>query len=133
MVRLLPGDLSISDDVIAEPAGDWPESPDGYGSWEATGTGMIWNWTTPDQSGVYQAVLDDSILYQVAVTTPAAESDLKSLESGTLDTQGTSNQRIGFRNVRDSGDDKDRLWNWLLVACLLGLVLEVCVLRVFQT
>lgn len=133
LVKLLPDDLSIEDDVIAGPTSDWAEIAEGYGNWEATGSGMIWNWPRPDQRGVYQAALNNRVIYQVAVTTPAAESDLKSLNATVLDVEGKSDQRIGFRNVRDGGDNKDRLWNWLLVACVIGLVLEVCTLRVFQT
>lgn len=133
MVRRLPGNLSIEDEVIAGPAEDWAEIAEGYGNWEATGSGMIWNWPEPDQLGVYQAVLRDQVIFKVAVTTPASESDLKTLDATALDAVGKSERRIGFRNVRDGVDDKDRLWNWLLVACVLGLVGEVCTLRVFQT
>ena len=133
LVRLLPADLSITDNVIAGPSDDWAEIAEGYGSWEATGTGMIWNWSDPSEKGVYEATLEDSVIFKVAITTPASESDLKSLDAGVLDAKGTSDRQIGFRNVRDSGDDKDRLWNWLLVACVLGLVGEVCALRIFQT
>ena len=133
MVRLLPSELSIEDDVIAGPADDWAEIAEGYGNWEATGTGVIWNWVTPDQEGVYQADLDGRVIYKVAITAPASESNLISLDQGSLDLQGQSDQRIGFRDARDGGDNKDRLWNWLLVACAIGLILEVCTLRVFQT
>ncbi|MCA9138493.1 MAG: BatA and WFA domain-containing protein [Planctomycetales bacterium] len=133
LVKLLPEDLSIEDDVIAGPTNDWAEIAEGYGNWEASGSGMIWNWPHPDSRGVYQATLNSRVIFQVAVSTPSAESDLKSLDAKVLDVEGKSDQRIGFRNVRDGNEDKDRLWNWLLVACLIGLVLEVCTLRVFQT
>ncbi|MCO8123256.1 VWA domain-containing protein [Stieleria sp. TO1_6] len=133
MVRLLPSDISIEDDIVARPDEDWPTIASGYGSWEASGSGMVWNWAAPPERGVYEAVLDGRPRFKVAVTTPASESDLSSLQSGSLIAQGQSKDRIGFRDTGDQRENKDRWWNWLLVACVLGLVCEICTLRIFRT
>jgi len=69
----------------------------------------------------------------VAVTTPASESDLSTLDAGVIDNTTSGARPLGFRDARDAADDKDRWWNWLLVACVLGLVSEVLALRLFRT
>ena len=69
----------------------------------------------------------------VAVATPASESDLSTLDQGVVDDTTSGARPVGFRDARDGTDEKDHWWNWLLVACVLGLVCEVVALRVFRT
>ncbi len=133
LVRLMPPSVDLEDQLTVRPVGDWPESPEGYGSWEASPTGVLWQWPRPDQVGAYRVQRAGETMLAVAVTTPASESDLSTLDAGVIDNTTSSARPLGFRDARDAADDKDRWWNWLLVACVLGLVSEVVALRLFRT
>ncbi len=133
LVRLMPPAVALEDQLTVRPVGDWPENADGYGSWEASPTGVLWQWPRPDQSGAYQVNRGNETMLSVAVTTPASESDLSTLDASVIDNTAAGTRPIGFRSARDGRDEKDHWWNWLLVACALGLVCEVVALRAFRT
>jgi hypothetical protein len=42
-------------------------------------------------------------------------------------------REVGFRDQTDSAQQEDQLWNWLIVACVLGLAGEMLVLRSFRS
>ena len=133
LVRLMPPSVDLEDQLAVRPIGDWPESPEGYGNWEASPTGVLWQWPRPDRVGAYGVQRDGETMLAVAVTTPASESDLSTLDAGVIDSTTDGARPVGFRDARESSDDKDHWWNWLLVACVLGLVGEVVALRIFRT
>ena len=132
-VKRLPGQYSIDDNLIAKPSQGWHEPAEGYGTWEASATGILWNWVEPNEVGVYQVQRDGDVVYKVAVAAPASESDLTFLAAGDLDSQGGSERTVGFRGLDDDDRRNDYLWSWLLVACVIGICCEVCTLRWFRT
>jgi hypothetical protein len=133
LVRLMPPAVTLDDRLLVKPVGDWPDSAAGYGDWEASPTGVLWQWPQPDQVGAYAVERGNETMLAVAVTTPASESDLSTLDGDLIGNMGEGTRPIGFRDAREAGGDKDHWWNWLLVACLLGLVGEVIALRVSRT
>ncbi len=133
LVRLMPPQVQLEDQLIVRPDGDWPESSEGYGGWEASPTGVLWQWPRPDHVGSYKVQRGNETMLAVAVTTPASESDLTTLDRGVIDDTTSGARPIGFRDAREAADEKDYWWNWLLVACVLGLVCEVVTLRIFRT
>lgn len=133
LVRLMPPSVTLEDKLTVQPVDDWPENAEGYGTWEASSSGVLWQWPKPNECGVYQVSRAAETMMSVAVTTPATESDLATLDADTFTATGEGTRPLGFRDARETPEDDDRWWNWLLVACLCGLFCEVAVLRMFRT
>ena len=133
MVRLLPPSISLEDHLEVQPADNWPEIAEGYGTWEASPTGVMWNWPNPSTTGAFTVQRGKETTMAVAITTPPGESDLAPLDAATINISESDVRAIGFRDTRDANQENDHWWNWLLVACSLGLISEVLTLRIFQT
>ncbi len=104
LVRLMPPSVALEDQLSVKPSGDWPENAEGYGDWEASPTGVIWQWPRPDQTGAYQVNRGGETVMAVAVTTPASESDLSALEASAIEnTADRSTARWFSRRPRGSG------------------------------
>ena len=132
IVRLMPASVRLEDSLNVSPADDWPESGSGYGTWEASPTGVMWQWPIPDSAGAYKVSRGGEDVMAVAVTTPGSESDLAPLDLTTIESIGAGARPLGYRDANDSTQDEDP-WKWLLVACVMGLVGEVFLLRAFRT
>ena len=133
LVRLMPPGVNLEDPLAVQPVGDWPGNESGYGGWEAAPTGVLWQWPQPDQVGAYRVQRNQETMLAVAITTPATESDLSTLDKEAIDSSVDGARPIGFRDAREANDENDHWWNWLLVACVIGLACEVAALRLFRT
>jgi hypothetical protein len=135
MVRLLPADIA-ADALLAVSVADQhtPSSPE-YGRWEwsATQGSLVWSWSDPPGAGVYQLAHDERVAAMVATAAPPAEADLKTLEQSVLQGRLAGSRDVGFRDQTDSQQPDDRMWTWLIVACVLGLASEIVVLRWFHS
>jgi hypothetical protein len=135
MVRLLPADIAADASLAVSVADQHTPSSPEYGRWEwsATQGSLFWSWGDPPGSGVYQLVHDDKVVAMVATAAPPAEADLKTLEQSVLQGRLAGAREVGFRDQTDSNRPDDRIWTWLIVACVLGLASEIVVLRWFHS
>ena len=108
---------------------------DNYGKWEwsETQSALIWTWPDPVGAGVYELRNAEQTIAAVATCAPAIESDLATLEKSTLQGRISGTRRIGFRTADDEDDNDDSLWNWLIVACILGMLSELSALRWYRS
>jgi hypothetical protein len=115
-----------------EPIRPWQASEAGYGDWRASAGSVLWQWDRPDQVGAYQVLLADRAVAAIAVETPAIESELQSLEGDVFADRLAGTRLVGFRNAREESSERDWLWSWLLVSCLLAMVGELAILKVMR-
>jgi hypothetical protein len=94
---------------------------------------VLWRSSRLDGIGVYRVQRDDTPVYSVAAALPAEECDLRTLEPAVLQERLAGGRTVHFRSVAEAGDERDYLWVWLAVACVLCLLAEVVALRAFRT
>lgn len=134
LVRMLPPQVSDNAALTAEPAGEeTPESPE-YGSWEwSAGQGaVVWSWPEPTGPGVYRLRERDRTVFAVATAAPAAESDLQMLGDDVLRDRISGARQVAYSDPKTEEPVEDSLWNWLIVACVVGLIGEIAALRSFR-
>ena len=91
---------------------------------------MVWNWPAPVGAGIYAVREGDATAWMVATAAPAVESDLKSLAGDVLTDRIGQDRTVGYTTTRQQeGGGQDSTWSWLIVACTLGLIGEVMLLR----
>jgi hypothetical protein len=135
LVRLLPAEADADAELVAAVADHHTPAAADYGRWEwSAGQGsLVWSWAEPAGPGVYQLSHNDRVISMVATAAPPAEANLRSLERTVLQGRLAGSREVGFRNQSDGGRAEDHLWNWLIVACVVGLAGEILVLRSFRS
>lgn len=134
LVRMLPPEVSDDAELTAGPAEpNMPESVD-YGRWEwSAGQGaVVWTWPEPTGPGVYELHERDQTVFAVATAAPALESDLQALEADVLQQRMAGGRSVAYSDAKSEESADDSLWNWLIVACVLGLIGEIAALRWFR-
>ncbi len=130
MVRLLGPEVK-NDAKLKPHALLGPLPTDGFGTWpwEPGQNSIVWNWPEPAGAGVYALELDAKPVAVVATAAPAIESDLSMLDEQIITEKVSGEREVGYVSAATAGSEGDSLWNWLIVACLCGLIGEVLTLR----
>ncbi len=120
-------DATLVGRTIAGP----PPQDGSFGTWEwnAMQGALVWNWQEPAGAGIYALDLDSVPEMMVATSTPAVESDLSTLPKEILTSRLSGTRKVGYATVESAESTTDQLWNWLILACLGGLVMEIAALR----
>ncbi len=145
LVRMLPADVRDNGDLEVGPADDLSPTAEDYGSWQPAGSyrsndsgsadsasSLVWTWDQPTGPGVYQIRQGQRVVSAVATAAPAVESDLQALDQTLLISRIGTGRNVGYSDPTSDTDNTDQIWNWLIVACLLGLVSEIAMLRYFR-
>jgi len=135
MVRLLPPEIAADANLVASLADHQSPTSIEYGKWEWSDRqgSLVWSWSEPVGAGVYQLSHGDRIVSMAATAAPAAEANLKTLDRSVVQNRLAGTRSVGFRDQTSSRHTEDHLWNWLIVACVLGLAGEIVVLRSFRS
>ncbi len=130
MVRLLGTEVK-SDAKLKPHALVGPLPTDGFGvwQWEPSQNSIVWNWSEPAGAGVYALKQDSQPVVAVATAAPAIESDLSALDEKIITERVSGEREVGYVSATSSENSGDDMWNWLIVACLCGLIGEVLTLR----
>ncbi|MFO1063019.1 MAG: VWA domain-containing protein [Pirellulales bacterium] len=131
LVRLLPTDvtaetklkLSVADEH-SSPAGE-----SGKWEWSASQAAMVWSWPDPPGPGLYRLHNGDETVWAVATAAPAAEADLQVLDKEVLTERIATGRQAAFSLEDAENDGGDNMWNWLVIACAVGLIAEILTLR----
>lgn len=132
MVRTLPPGFSEKSLLLGKTFDGIPPANGDYGRWEWSSSqgALVWNWIEPPGSGIYGLINDDQPAWMVATAAPGLEADLKLLAGEVLTERITEDRAVGYTTTRQQEEKNDDLWSWLIVACTLGLLGEVILLRV---
>lgn len=135
MVRLLPPEIAADANLVASLADHQSPTSIEYGKWEWSDRqgSLVWSWSEPVGAGVYQLSHGDRIVSMAATAAPAAEANLNTLDRSVVQNRLAGTRSVGFRDQTSSRHTEDHLWNWLIVACVLGLAGEIVVLRSFRS
>lgn len=130
LVRLLGSEVK-SDAKLKPHALLGPLPTDGFGNWqwEPSQNSIVWNWAEPAGAGVYALEQDGKPVAVVATAAPAIESDLSTLDEKIITERVSGQREVGYVSAASTENSGDALWNWLIVACLCGLIGEVLTLR----
>ena len=110
--------------ALAETFGNW--------DWNEAQNSFVWAWPDPVGPGVYQLLNKREPAIATAISAPAAESDPKTLSADVLQGRLAANHTVTFRDAKSADQNSDQWWNWLIVACILGLASEIITLRWFS-
>jgi hypothetical protein len=135
LIRQLPNSIPETANLIAEVADKRSPSSDVLGAlqWNANQECYTWAWTDPIGPGNFQIKNTKEIVSAVAIAAPSMESDPKCLVAEVLQGRLAGTRSIGFRDAASTGEKSDQWWNWLIVACVLGLASEIFMLRWFSS
>jgi hypothetical protein len=97
------------------------------------GAGVAWNWSLPDRPGVYRVCRGDATVFAQAVEIPAEESDLQYLAPEVIRDRLAAGREIYFRSAGAEEEQRDDLWKWFAVACVVCGLGELTSLIVFRT
>lgn len=130
LVRMLGTEIK-SDARLKPHALIGPLPTDGFGSWqwEPSQNSIVWNWAEPAGAGVYALEQEAKPVMVVATAAPAIESDLSTLDEKILTERVSGQREVGYVSAATAENSGDSLWNWLIVACLCGLMGEILTLR----
>ncbi|QDV43561.1 hypothetical protein Enr13x_34180 [Stieleria neptunia] len=140
-VRLLPPTVQEVESLVIRPATETTPAADEYGKLQTTGSsedessksgGFVWAWEDPIGPGVYEVQQGMQTIMAVAMAAPALESDLQALDETVLKDRVGQGRRVAYSTPTSEETEDDRWWTWLIVACLMGLIAEVTVLRGFR-
>jgi len=134
LIRQLAHSITESANLTVESADKRSAEAESFGSWEwnATQSNFIWAWPDPVGPGVYQLINKREPVIATAISTPAVESDPKTLNADLLQGRLAGTRTIAFRDAKSTNEKSDQWWNWLIVACILGLASEIITLRWFS-
>ena len=131
LVRLLPPSISDAADLVGVTLDGVPPNDGEYGKWDwsASQATVTWSWPSPPGAGIY-ALKDRGVpAWVVAASAPAEEADLTTLEREVLTDRIAQGTTVGFTTTEEQEQQDDDFWSWLIVACTLGLIAEVMLLR----
>jgi hypothetical protein len=118
-------ELSIAGPLAGEPvAGDLSDD----------GAGVLWKGDAAGGPGAYRVLHKNTPVYAVAAAIPAEESDLRSIPAKVFEERMAGGRDVHFRSLSGLGaDERDTVWSWLAVACVVCLVGEIAALKGFKT
>lgn len=99
------------------------------------GLGVVWHWPTPSKPGVYRIEQNENaeVLHAQPVILSAEESQLESLPQDVLETRLAAGRNVSYQSAGVDGKEQDRLWIWLLTACVMCLLGELAALVFFRS
>lgn len=97
------------------------------------GGGVVWRWTSPDKPGVYRVLRGDQTVFALPVGLSAEESPLESISPDVLKNRLAGTLAVHYRSATDPSGQRDVLWTWLLVACVVCIVGEFVSLTAFRS
>ena len=72
-------------------------------------------------------------MFAAAAVVPAEESDLRTLPSDVLTERLAGGRTAVYRGVAARRESGDRIWVWLVAACVGCMLAEVAALKWFRT
>ncbi len=134
LIRQLSSSIPETANLVAESADKRSLPADSFGQWEwnAAQTSFLWAWPDPVGPGIYELLNKRETAFATAISAPAVESDLKTLSAEILQGRLAGSRTVAFRNAKSADQKSDQWWNWLIVACILGLASEIVTLRWFS-
>ncbi|MEN6451315.1 MAG: hypothetical protein ABFC96_12560, partial [Thermoguttaceae bacterium] len=95
--------------------------------------GVQWRWTSPGRPGVYQVQRDGRTVFAAALAIPPEESDLDLLRPKDLTDRLAVGRMAAYRGAADEGQNRDDIWKWFAVACVVCIMGEFSMLLGFRT
>ncbi|MDA1053616.1 MAG: BatA and WFA domain-containing protein [Planctomycetota bacterium] len=132
VVRLPSGVGSASELQIVGPLASESELIS-HGELVDEGIGVVWRWPSPDEPGVYRVERGDETVFALPVGLSAEESPLESLSPDVLKNRLAGTLAVHYRAAADPSGQRDVLWTWLLVACVVCIVGEFVTLTAFRS
>ena len=134
LLRQLSSNIQETANLTADTIDKRSAESESLGKWEwnSVQSAYVWTWPDPVGPGVYQLLNKREPAIAAAVAAPAAESDPKTLTEEVLKGRLAGTRSIGFRDAKSADQKSDQWWNWLIVACILGLISEIITLRWFS-
>ena len=134
LIRQLSSSIPETTNLVAEATDRRSAAADSFGTWEwnAAQNNFIWAWPDPIGPGIYQLRNKRETAIATAISAPSAESDPKTLSAEVLQGRLAGKRTVAFRDAKSSDQKSDQWWNWLIVACILGLASEILTLRWFS-
>jgi hypothetical protein len=97
------------------------------------GAGVAWNWHAPDRPGVYRVCHDETTVFAQAIEIPAEESQLEYLSPEVIRSRLAAGREIYYRSAAAEEEQRDDLWKWFAVACVVCGLGELISLMAFRT
>jgi hypothetical protein len=102
-----------------------------YGELADEAAGVVWHWTAPGPAGVYRVERSGTPVFAVAANAPAEESQLESLSPTVLNR--IAGRATAFHGAIDEAHERDDLWKWCAVVCVVCILGELSALLFFRT
>jgi hypothetical protein len=130
----LSSNIPETTNLVAEAADKRSLPADSFGEWEwnAAQNNFLWAWPDPVGPGIYELLNKRETAIATAISAPAVESDPKTLSAEVLQGRLAGSRTVAFRDAKSADQKSDQWWNWLIVACILGLASEIITLRWFS-
>lgn len=94
---------------------------------------ILWRWDAAGVPGIYCVRHRDNVVFALATALPGEESDLDPAPPAQLESQASAGRRAHYRAAADQQPRDDDQWSWLAVACVLCMLGELGILRIFKT
>ncbi|MBT5019946.1 BatA and WFA domain-containing protein [Planctomicrobium sp.] len=103
------------------------------GRFVSTPLGVTWEVPRAGPPGIYQVMLDGEILTAIATSIPHSESDLRLLPPRVFNDRLSGGREINFEEATSlSTVEQDTLWVWLATGCVICMMFELFVLKLFR-
>ncbi|MDB5387636.1 MAG: hypothetical protein JWM11_3282 [Planctomycetaceae bacterium] len=106
----------------------------GNGSLVRESAGVLWKGEAAGPPGVYRVTRRNADVFALATAVPAGESDLRALSAEVFQDRLAAGRQIRFHAARGQADEeRDTLWSWLAVGCLVCFMCEFLTLKILRT
>jgi hypothetical protein len=135
----LPSEIEATSELqIVPPSagtrGVKPSDPAENGSLVRDSSGVLWKGEAAGAPGVYRVTRRDADVFAIATAIPASEGDLRTLSAEVFQERLAAGRQVRFHSSRErSSEEKDTLWSWMVVGCLVCLMGEVLTLKLMRT
>lgn len=132
--NFLPVTAGAAEDLQIEPPASAASNASLLGEFKTDEIGVLWQVPAAAPPGVYRIHNGDHRVFALATAIPAEESDLTPLAASVLTERMLGGRIIRFHAAaQDDLEPSDELWTWFALGCVVCLVGEAFVLRLFRS
>lgn len=135
VVSLPVGEERRGDLAVVGPDGGSKLSSETMGEFRGTPAGVVWEVPAAGSPGVYYVTLDDRPIAAITTAIPEAESDLRVLSKSVLESRLAGGRRVSYSAslTTESTEQQDDTWVWFAAGCLLCMLAEMTILKLFRS
>jgi hypothetical protein len=128
MARYLPAEAGMAEGLKIVGTG-----AEEMGSVVGENNFVLWKSSAMGGPGIYKVMRGEKTVFAVASAVPGVESDLRTMDPAVMKERMAGGRTVLFETAGQEEEKKDRAWAWAIAACVVCLLGEMLVLKIFSS